>query len=1407
MDPTITPTINPMINLTQSNDESLPSTTPSSSISAITKDLIDMTNLNSSTSTNPTSSSNSITPNDCLSLFSSSISAQPNSIIQRSSLDKLKKSIESNPTFLPILYPSLLSLLSTHSNQVYYRKWISTIIELAICKSINLSNDQKLQITLQSTETLHRLINLQDPSDPQLLEIKKSSIQAFSSAYPILFKHACGCNKSNNSSDSKHWGLSNQIKGSILSIWRNEKSPLGLKLAAIKFVQRVIQVGTRGILDPRKRNDDPSIVMCGGINSNNNSSNHSLNSSNHHPYLKPKELEQEANNLLEESIKLLFQSKTPELVSAIIFSLGTLVRLRPNLSNLILSALTSYNPTSSPLITRSISVLQLKGIEKSLRITLSNLDRISSFSLYSNQIKDALLNQSKRIKDLNEKEREKKRQRKEIDSGTKKRQKADQLNSVESQNQEPTTQPMMISAHQLPGFDITSLPVELVTELMIANLQALSDQNLNNAINAYLSNLSNQANPKSLKLQSSLSSSSSQSQPLNSFSIPSSTEPPDIIRSGSPVRPTMELVSVSGLPLAITSEQPIEHINSIQFAQNNHQESQQEKELEDQDQIQDGQIIDDDDDDDDSVNNNDDSDNDEDYDYDDDDDDEDLILHSNLLTEDGEAESPQDKLTIFDAWQNDQPIQIYEPTRKVLLQTTIEQIISNGMIDNELKPDATIWSILLARLVTRGLESHGDVTIKELELRKEDIRQVLFNFIISDFPNRMPFARIWLTEEWLANPYQSKFDHDLNEISSYGRWLTNLLDYIIENLSSTNSNQPELLKMTLSHFLLDLPYIPERELIRLQELCQDPNKLTIGFTTLRDLTSMRPAIRNQTLDVLLGLTTHSRRQTRNAAIMSVKSWVLPTSGMKSLGDRVVSFAIQLLQRLELDDELEEEPILQSTNKLEEKHLTTEVEMEDGETTSLEAAEESSEPSVTFAKVENAVILSGLSKIKIENVVVQHLELLLALSVKNPDLLDHLFRAYPNMPNHVQESVGKLITPLVRSLGAKHSKIISLIQTCQSGSEPLVLRILSILTEKGKPPVAIIDAIKSLAAGSNDLSPRFIIPTIGDLTKTEIIHHLPRILTLLNGTIAEKNLIRSVFESIVQQPPSNFGSVSTNAPRLKQSELLTPVELLVLIHRTEDVPFNMKQAIEAIGICFSMTEIFKPEVLAAFMQQVVDELTLPTLFLRTVIQAVQTYKSLQAFVSTTLLSRLILKKIWTQPQLWEGFMRCAKIISPHSFGAILQLPRDQLRELVGKQGGLKGPLREYVNKKAGSNKSRVTSLLEILSDQAPEPSHSITSTPNPILNTPTGGSISNDLITETIIDKSNIHELSLPNLNQVASPPPTLSSINLNSDNQKDVIIEEKDDHLANQNSNDNDNETNNSDPSNSNNLLIPTPVG
>ena len=106
-----------------------------------------------------------------------------------------------------------------------------------------------------------------------------------------------------------------------------------------------------------------------------------------------------------------------------------------------------------------------------------------------------------------------------------------------------------------------------------------------------------------------------------------------------------------------------------------------------------------------------------------------------------------------------------------------------------------------------------------------------------------------------------------------------------------------------------------------------------------------------------------------------------------------------------------------------------------------------------------------------------------------------------------------------------------------------------------------------------------------------------------------------------------------------------------------------------------------------------------------IQAVKTYKSLTGYVSATLLSRLITKKIWTTPPLWEGFIRCAEIVAPASFQVLLQLPKEQLRELVAKQPRMRGQLRDFVQKKGG-NPARAAVYLEIIGEDEPQAGGSI-----------------------------------------------------------------------------------------------------
>ena len=66
--------------------------------------------------------------------------------------------------------------------------------------------------------------------------------------------------------------------------------------------------------------------------------------------------------------------------------------------------------------------------------------------------------------------------------------------------------------------------------------------------------------------------------------------------------------------------------------------------------------------------------------------------------------------------------------------------------------------------------------------------------------------------------------------------------------------------------------------------------------------------------------------------------------------------------------------------------------------------------------------------------------------------------------------------------------------------------------------------------------------------------------MLDTTQETKQLVKSVFESVVTTPPQTFGSVTSNLPRVRQSELLTPAELMVLLHESEK-EIGLKSAIE------------------------------------------------------------------------------------------------------------------------------------------------------------------------------------------------------------------------------------------------------
>jgi symplekin len=278
---------------------------------------------------------------------------------------------------------------------------------------------------------------------------------------------------------SQTWERTTDLKNTILNLW--PVASLGPRIAATKLVQKIIQTQTRAVVDPRVRDRivEPNLAMC----------------PSHHTFMNPQALEDEAKRVLEECIKLLYISTTPDVVSSIVNAFATLVKARPALSNSIYTSLVNWEPNALS----SCTPLQVRGVEKTFRIAVAHLLKSGSATAFAPQITDFLHKQNSRMLQAAEVSRKRR-----DDEASKKRSRiTDELNSVATANAsnkrrklDPTSTKEGLSASKtfalgskqgeeanpLADFDVTTLPVALVTELIIANLQVVTDAALASAI-------------------------------------------------------------------------------------------------------------------------------------------------------------------------------------------------------------------------------------------------------------------------------------------------------------------------------------------------------------------------------------------------------------------------------------------------------------------------------------------------------------------------------------------------------------------------------------------------------------------------------------------------------------------------------------------------------------------------------------------------------------------------------------------------------------------------------------------------------------------------------------------------------------------------------------------------------------
>ncbi|KAI0675546.1 Symplekin tight junction protein C terminal-domain-containing protein [Trametes maxima] len=1185
---------------------------------------------------------------DPLTQLSLALAAPADSKEQADLLTTLRESLENHPS-LSILCSTLIKTLSGAGDSLL-KRWVLDLLHFAICRS-GLSIDARTQLAEQSLEILVGLLN-----DGNVNTVKVT-VQCFPTVYALMFRSLCA-----NRNNRRPWDILNQAKTRILELVWAPHVNNGVRLAAVKFMQRVILVQTRGVSDPRLQDkDDPNLSMC----------------PTDHPFISIQALEAEGSKLLEGVVRLLYSSNNPDVLSAVMNSWANLTKKRPNLVELVVSSIIHWTPVQ--LKGQPYSVV--RSVEKSVKILLTHVSRTPQGAPLVGLVQAALHAQSSRMEQAAAEEKARKAAAAEA---SRKRAAAAPPVAEAPDSKRPKLEhaPTPPAGSAAAGFDFSSLPATLVTDLIVANLQAFTENALIGLVQAHRHKKAAgavAATPPGVAATPPPSAPAGPARASSTAAPVTATPPPTGPRASiPPSEPRADRRRKSITPPApVVKEEPVDPLKM-------------------------------------------------------DIDDEEMEYEPDKLNLEmsGEPEPVDEAEAALDHDMDTAELPLTDfklpPARELdvderdeLLRKAITRIREGAkeLVPHELASDtadghrttsADMWMLLLVRMVTRlsdpaadagdapeeqdGAKAEEGALVRRSEIyeRQDRLRHALCDYIMADFSGRVRLATMWMNEEWYNDRVRRQQDRDW--LPNYETWL----NQVVAAYQAHADNKDR----TFSRFLLDLPQVPQDILTMLRESCVEPDRRQMGFAALREFVAQRPSLRPEAMNMLLELTTHPDKITRGAAINTVKRW---TPDGQPMADMIREFALQLLRRLQSRPKAPKEDKVEVNGKEsagEEGSKGVEHGQEPPPSPKANGAGSDPDENMEDGQlppediIQTPYLPEQLELPAVDSQILQHLELLFALSTRLPEFLDEIFAAYGGMDISVQETIQQLITPLIRALGPSHGKLLTLLRTFPPGADSLALRVLTIFTEHGRPSAQLVALVKSLV-NERDLDARFLIPIIAEMDKADIVRHLPRIVSILNGTQEPKNLVRSVFSSIVTVPPETFGKVTSNLPRVRQSELLTPPELMVLLHQSEK-EIGLKSAIEAIGICFSMTEIFRSEILAVVMNQLVDEPNLPTLFLRTVIQAVTTYRQLVGFVSTTLLSRLITKKIWTNPPLWEGFIRLARLIAPASFGALLQLPKDQLRELVDKQPSLKAGLREHVMKK-GANKARVAGYLDIFGE--------------------------------------------------------------------------------------------------------------
>ncbi|KAF0908600.1 hypothetical protein E2562_026648 [Oryza meyeriana var. granulata] len=461
---------------------------------------------------------------------------------------------------------------------------------------------------------------------------------------------------------------------------------------------------------------------------------------------------------------------------------------------------------------------------------------------------------------------------------------------------------------------------------------------------------------------------------------------------------------------------------------------------------------------------------------------------------------------------------------------------------------------------------------------------------------------------------------------------------------------------SLGKLLCEIPYLPEGVLKLLEGLCspgsngkqdkdqQSGDRVTQGLSAVWNLIMLRPSNRDRCLEIALQSSIHHLDEVRMKAIRLVANKLFP---MASISKRIEDFANEKLNSV-----LEVVPADESAVS----EMSTPEAPKDGGLENLSSS------------VADAQTLMSLY---------------FALCTKKHSLLRHVFAIYGSLPQAAKQAVHRQVPILIRTIGSSPN-LLGIISDPPTNSRDLLMQVLQTLTDGAVPSQDLISSVKNLYSKTKDIEVLFAV--LAHLPKDEVLPVFPSIVNL------PLDKFQVALSRILQGSPQNGPS-------------LDPSEILIAIHvidpEKEGIP--LKKVIDACAACFEQRTIFTQQVLAKALNQLVEQIPLPLLFMRTVMQAIGAFPALVDFVMD-IMSRLVSKQIWKYPKLWVGFLKCTILTKPQSYGVLLQLPAPQLESALSKNPVLKAPLVEHANQpNVRSTLPRSTLVvLGLAEDQQPVP---------------------------------------------------------------------------------------------------------